>query len=119
VGEQERDSFADGVLGAFVVSPRLGGVVAVEGLPSSQCGRFGECCGERGAVPAGRSEGQQVVDVLDLLAELVKLGEAAELPVESPGARPRLAVALVGEVDLLTPMVPSTGRRGRAPRGGC
>jgi hypothetical protein len=86
VREQRRGlGFAGGLFGAFVVLPGLGVVVAVEGLPAGEGGCFGERGGEGRAVTGGGAVGEQALCVVDVLAELVELGKAAELAVESAG----------------------------------
>jgi hypothetical protein len=96
VGEQSgRFRFAGGGFGAFVVRPRLAYGGAVEGLPSGQSGRFHEDPGQRGPLRSG-AVGQEVLHLVDLGAELVKLSESAESPVNAAGVIDLVAEDLDG-----------------------
>ncbi|MFI9383878.1 hypothetical protein [Kutzneria sp. NPDC052558] len=72
-------------LRAFVVRPRLSDRVPVECFPTGQGGRLREHAGERLTQSLGCAVHEQVLDLLDAAAKLVKQRDGPEPTVNMPG----------------------------------
>ncbi len=83
--EQRRFCLSRGVLRALVVRPRLRVVLAVEGLPPGERRCLRESPGKCGSLADGRQVREQLLHVVDLVAKLIEMMHAAELPIDHAG----------------------------------